>query len=51
MERGTEVKAAIPFGAQQSGGVAIGDGAGALGGITIQKTTGGDLMAERAGVN
>ncbi len=49
-ERGTNVKAAIPVGAQQSGGVAIGDEAGTLGTIPLQKAS-GDLMAKRAGVN
>lgn len=48
--RGTEVKAAIPVGAQQSGSVAIGEEAGTLGGIPFQKAS-GDLLAKRAGVN
>jgi len=50
-ERGTEVKAAIPVGAQQSGSVAIGDEAGTLGSVPVQKTSGSELMAKRAGVN
>ena len=46
-EQGTKVNAAIPFGAQQSGSVAITDEPGTLGSIPVERTS-GDLMAKRA---
>lgn len=49
-ERGTEVRAAIPFAAPELGSAAIGDEADALDSLPVKKTAGG-LMAKRASIN